>query len=109
MFYIHDRGTQLKLNYKTKVLFFRLEHSSFAANLENLILGCTMTTLEPKSISLFSQLILKEPDRIGQILSGKVSNIGPKIKQMSKKKRITGKSMHKNQEKILKNHFYYFQ
>ena len=45
-----------------------------------------MTTLEPKSISLLSQLILIEPDRNGQILAGKVSNIGPKIKHMSKEK-----------------------
>ena len=29
------------------VPFFRLGHSSFAANLESLILGCTMTTLKP--------------------------------------------------------------
>ena len=66
-----------------------------------------MTTLEPKSISLLSQLILKEPDRKSLILSGKVSNIGPKIKHMSKEKERTGYSMHINQEKILKNHFYY--
>ena len=54
----------------SKIPFFWLEHSLFAANLENLILGCTMMTLEPKSISLLSQLILEEPDRNGQILSG---------------------------------------
>ena len=78
------------LNGYIKVSFFRLEHSSFAAKLENLILGCIMTTLVPKSISLLSQLILKEPDRNGQIPSGKVSNIGPKIKHMSKETGRTG-------------------
>ena len=43
-----------------------------------------MTTLEPKSTSLLSRLILREPDRNGQIPSGKVSNIGPKSKHMLK-------------------------
>ena len=46
-----------------------------------------MTTLEPKSTFLLIQLILWKPDRIGQILSGKVSNIGTKTKHMSKEKK----------------------
>ena len=49
----------------SKVPFFRLEHSSFVANFKNLILGCIMTTLEPKSTFLLSQLILRRPYRKG--------------------------------------------
>ena len=45
-----------------------------------------MTNLEPKSTSLLSQLILRKPDRNGQNLSGKVSNIGPNTLYMSKEK-----------------------
>ena len=38
-----------------KLPIFRLGHSSFAANFENLILGCSITTLEPKSSTPLSQ------------------------------------------------------
>ena len=87
------------LEYQFKVLFFRLEYCSFAANFEILIHGCTMTTLEPKSTSLISKLILRKPDRNGQIISRKVSNIGPKAIHMSKDKGRTWLSIHKNREK----------
>ena len=49
-----------------------------------------MTTLESKSTSLLSELILRKPDRNGQNLSEKVSNIGPKTLHMSKEKGRTG-------------------
>ena len=62
-----------------KVPYFRLENSSFAANVKNL-----QQTLKPKSTFLLSQLVVRKPDRNGQILSGKVSNIGSKAKHMSK-------------------------
>ena len=65
---------------------FGVKHSSFAANLEHLILGCTMTTLEPKSISLLSQLIVTEPDRNGQILSEKYQTLVQKSNIYQRKK-----------------------
>ena len=66
-----------------------------------------MTTLESKSTSLLSQLILRKPDRNGQNLLGKVSNIGPKTLHMSKEKEnrvIYASKSRKNPE----NHFNYF-
>ena len=97
------------MKFDFKVWFFRLEHSSFPANFENVILGCTMTTLEPKSTSLFSQLILRKPDGNGQYLSGKVSNIGPKTLHMSKEKEnrvIYASKSRKNPEKIILIYFH---
>ena len=86
---VESWSTQLNIFYMEEMLnsnFFRLEHSSFAANFENLILGFTMTTLEPKSTSLLSQLKLRKPGTNGQILSRKGSNIDPKAIHMSKDK-----------------------
>ena len=67
-----------------------------------------MTTLESKSTSLLSQLMLRKPDRNCLNLSGKVSNVGPKTLEMSKEKGEQGNLCIKIRKKILKNHFHYF-
>ena len=61
--------------------FFRLKHNSLDANFENVILGCPMTTLESKSTTPLSQLILIKPDKNVQISCEIVSNIGQTLVQ----------------------------